>query len=202
MRRGTVCTVDNDYGDTQWTDAAKSAYKLRAQELIEALQAHLTANLMRSGRQKELQPYFESADRVMASAQAFNEAEFDWCGSFPLDLGPDAEDDEDEDLDERAGGQVLSVVGRWDFRITDEDAVLAAGRAAYLRAWPDDTQEDAEIRVQQVDGAAAELEHADGLTALDNAAGLELHRDVIGFIVHDGGDDETFDNDPFGITRD
>lgn len=41
----------------------------------------------------------------------------------------------------------------WDFRITDEVAVLAAGRAAYLRAWSDDTQEDAEIRVQQVGDA-------------------------------------------------
>lgn len=46
------------------------------------------------------------------------------------------------------------------------------------------------------------MEHADGLTALDNAAGLQLQRDVIGFVVHEGEDDETFDNDPFGITRD
>ena len=88
--------------------------------------------------------------------------------------------------------------GHWDFRITDEDAVLAARRAAYLRTWPDDTQEDAEIRVQQVAGAAAELEHAEGLTGLNNVAGLQLQRDVVGFIVHEGEDDETFDPDPFG----
>ncbi|MEV0289957.1 hypothetical protein AB0H36_38010 [Kribbella sp. NPDC050820] len=49
---------------------------------------------------------------------------------------------------------------------------------------------------------AAELEHADGLTALDNAAGLKFQRDVIGFVVHEAEDEETFDNDPFGITRD
>ena len=196
--------MDDDYEDTQWTDAARRAYESRARELIEALQAHLSVNLTRSGRQKELQPYFESADRVMAFARAFNEAEFDWCGSFALDLRSDAEDGEDEEAldDEPVGGEILSVVGRWDYRITDEDAVLAAGRAAYLRAWPDDTQEDAEIRVQQVSDAAAELEHAGGLTELDNAAGLQRHRSVISLVVHDGEDDETFDNDPFGITRD
>src|SRR5262249_10784313 len=155
---------------------------------------HLTANLTRTGRQRELLPYFQSAERVMASARAFNDAELEWCGSVSLDLGPDAHDDDDEDLDEEPeGGQILSVLGRWDFRITDKDAVLAAGRAAYLRAWPDDTQEDAEIRVQQVADAAAELDHADGFTGLDNVAGLELHRNVIGFVVHDGEDDETFD---------
>ena len=48
--------------------------------------------------------------------------------------------------------------------------------------------------------AAAELMHADGLTGLDTAAGLQLQRDVTGFVVHDGQDDETFDIDPFGIT--
>ena len=196
--------MDDDYEDTQWTEAAKRAYGLRAQELIEALQAHLTANLTRSGRQKELQPYFESADRVMASARAFNEAEFDWCGSFPLGLRPDANEGEDEEdlVDELVGGDILSVLGRWDLRITDEDAVLAAGRAAYLRAWPDDTQEDAEIRVQNVGDAAGELVHADGLTGLHAPAGLQLQRDVTGFVVHEGEDDETFDSDPFGITRD
>lgn len=203
MGTGTVCPVSEDeYEDTQWTDKAKQAYERRADELMEALRAHLAANLNRRGRQKEFGAYFESAESLMDATRAFNEAEFDWCGSFPLGLRPDEDDDEDEEWeDQDESGSILSVVGRWDFRITDEAAVIAAGRSAYLRAWPDDTHEDAEHRVQQVSDAAAELTHADGLSRLEDVDGLSLHRDVTGFFVHEGEDDEAFNADPFAITR-
>lgn len=191
--------------ETQWTPEAKDAYATRVEELIAALRDHVSSTLTRSGRQKELQPYFESGKRLMAATRAFNEAEFDWCGSFPLGLRPDDEDDQDEEEeweDEPASGSILSVLGRWDFRITHEAAAIAAGRIAYLRAWPDDTEEDAVTRVQQVGDAAAELMHSDGLAGLERADGLRLERDATVFVVHDGEDDETFDDDPFGITRD
>ena len=195
---------EDDYEETQWTDKAKQDYQERADGLIDALRAHVSANLTRAGRQKELGPYFESADDLMKATRAFNEAEFDWCGSFPLGLRPDEDDEDEDELEEQpeAVGDVLTLLGRWDFRVTDEAAAVAAGRRAYLAAWTDDTEEDAESRVQHVDDAAAELMHAHGLAGLENAEGLSLERDATAFMIHEGEDDETFDDDPFAITRD
>lgn len=191
---------EDEYRDIQWTAEAKQAHQRRADELVEALRVHLTANLERRGRQKEFGAYFESAEALMDATRAFNEAEFDWCGSFPLGLRPD-EDEDEEWEDQEESGSILSVVGRWDFRITDAAAVIAAGRCAYLSTWPDDTQEDAEHRVQQVSDAAMELTHGDGLNGLEEADELSLHRNVTGYFVHEGEDDEVFNADPFAITR-
>lgn len=204
--RDTVCDMDEDqYRETQWTAEAKQAYERRAEDLVEALRAHVKANLTRSGRQKEFKAYFESGEALLDATREFNEAEFDWCGSFPLALRPD-EDDDDDDEDEEwedqdESGSILSVVGRWDFRITDEPAAIASGRNAYLRAWPDDINEDAEARVQLIGDAAAELMHADGLRGLEDADGMSLERNVTSFFVHEGEDDEAFNTDPFAITR-
>jgi hypothetical protein len=190
--------------ETQWTDTAKQAYQERADQLVEAIRAHVAFATARSGRQKEMGAYFDSADNVMEAAQAFNDAEFDWCGSSALSLLLEDEDDEDDDLDagEPRPGNLLSVLGRWDFRITDESAAVAAGRRAYLSAWTADTAEDAEIRVQHVGDAAAELMHAHGLEAIGAAEGLAPERDTVVFLVHDGEEDDTFEDDPFAIAQD
>lgn len=110
--------------------------------------------MTRDGRQRELQGYFASASGLQEAARAFCEAEFDLCGSVPLALmRHDDEEDEDGDQDD---GSVLPVVGRWDYRITDPDALVDAGRRAYLNAWPDDPLEDA-------GSAVGEILHGDGL---------------------------------------
>lgn len=203
----TVCAVDEDeLVDTQWTPEAKQAYEKRAEELIEAIRAHVAANITRSGRQKELGPYFESSETLLTVARAFEEAEFNWCGSVPLGLGV-ADDEEEDGGDDRVDGEVpqggmLSIFRRWDLRILDEAAVIAAGRAAYLQAWPDDTEEDASIRVEDVEVAASELIHADGLESLGNTEGLQPERGATTIIQHDGEDYETFDADPWAILND
>ncbi|MDF2090944.1 hypothetical protein P0Y31_01175 [Knoellia sp. 3-2P3] len=171
--------------DTQWTPEAKQAYVACADELIEALRTHVAANIRRTGRQKELGPYVDSAETLVTVAHAFEDAEFNWCGSFPLGLG--AEDDlelDDEDEEEVPEGRMLSVFRRWDLDILDEAAVIAAGRAAYLRAWPDDTEEDASLRVQDVEMAASEIIHADGIDALGSTEGLEAERGATTIVQH------------------
>ncbi|GAA2027874.1 hypothetical protein GCM10009740_16940 [Terrabacter terrae] len=199
---------DDELQDTQWTDEAKVEYERRAVALIEALRSHVDATLALTGRQRELQPYFESADQVRSAARAFNDAEFDWCGSFPLALADDDEDDDDrwddeEESEDAVNEQpMLTVFGRWDFRVIDASAAIAAGRSAYLRMWSDDTEEDASIRVKEVRDAAAEIMHADGLAGLESANGLRLARDATAFVLHEGESDEAFDEDPFAITRD
>ncbi|SES33562.1 hypothetical protein SAMN05216199_2932 [Pedococcus cremeus] len=189
--------------DTQWTPEAQQAYEKRAEELIEAIRNHVAANITRTGRQKELGPYFESAETLVTVARAFENAEFNWCGSFPLGLG--IEDDlesDDGDEEEVPEGRMLSVFRRWDLNILDDAAVIAAGRAAYLRAWPDDTEEDAALRVQDVEMAAGEIIHADGIDALSSTEGLQAVRGATTILQHDAEDYETFDANPWGVVND
>jgi len=191
-----------DEVDTQWTDAARASYKRRTEEFVEAIRQHLALNLAREGRQKELLKYAPSQEALVQAARSFADAEFDWCGSFPLPLPADDEWEDDEDWDKddsHSSGAVLSVVGRWDYRITDEDALITSARAAYLRTWPDDTDEDAEFRIRDAGSAAGELLHGDDLNALNSAEGLEAHQFAVDVITHEGTDD--FDVDPFGIVR-
>lgn len=194
---------DNDRFDTQWTVAANAAYEQCATEFLEALQRHVSQILGRKGRQVEWGQYFESADELRKAAVAFDNAEFDWCGAFPLRIHADQEDEEDEEDDAPpASNSVLTALGRWDFRITDADAVVAAGRDAYRRAWPDATPEDALERVQGPESAASEITHADGWSALSLTSGLLLGRSVHQFMTHDRFDDGEWEEDPFRIAED
>ena len=194
--------MDEDENDRQFSEPARAAYAQRAEAFLEALQRHIDVNLSRKGRQRELEPYFASQSALFAAARSFEDAEFDWCGGFPLPLTP-AEDDDDDDDDgwddepDAANGGVLSVVGRWDYRVIDEEALIAAGRRAYLDAWTDDTPEDAEFRVADAGSAAGEILHGDNLNALNEAPGLRQHQYAVDVLIHPGDDD--FDNDPFGL---
>lgn len=193
---------EDDYVETRWTDAAKAVYATRAEEFIAALREHVAWNLTRAGRQRELEGYFRSQTRVLDAAHAFADAEFDWCGASPLPLrDADGDDWDDEEAEDTAGTTgVLSVVGRWDFRVTDSAALVEAGRQAYLRAWPDDTPDDATYRVEDVGQAAGELMHGDDLAALQAAPGLQPYRFAVTVVPHDGEDD--FDNNPYRLAMD
>jgi hypothetical protein len=108
----------------------------------------------------------------------------------------DDEEDEDE-YEEEDDGPVLSVVGRWDYRVTDPDALVDAGRRAYLNYFTEDTVEDAALRVVDVVSAAGEILHGDALSDLQAASGLEQHQFFVQVVTHEGADD--FDNNPFGL---
>ncbi len=170
---------------------AKQSYARNAEALIEALQEHVQLSLARSGHESELSAYLESVMRLRDAAGAYNESEFDWCGSFPLALDSDADDFEEEDDEESESGDVLSLTGRWDFRVTDEKKVLRAGRQAYRRAWPEESKKDAKHRVQDLESAAAEVMHADGLAGLERVDGMYLERWTNSFSVADAGVTDT-----------
>lgn len=185
----------------QWSDAARERYVRRTEELIAALKAHSALTLERSGRQRELGPYFASSETLENAATEFNEAEFDWCGSTPLNLmDEDLDEFDDEDEDEEPTGPVLSGLFRWDFTITDETAVIEAGRDAYRRVFPTDTDEDATLAVPDIGRAAAEIVHADDAAGFENTPGLERRAESWTFIRHDGHSDDP--DDPFAIARD
>jgi hypothetical protein len=166
----------------------------------------VTQTLGRKGRQVEFRQYFASQVELRKAAIAFDNAEFDWCGSTPLGISAfeDLEEDEGDEEDEVAAASdgVLTAVGRWDFYITDTDAVVAAGRAAYASLWPDDTPEDAQERVQDPASAAGEIVHAGGWSALSSTSGLLLERDFTQFITHDGPLLDEWEENPFRIVED
>lgn len=198
--------TDEIDSETQWTAAARETYTARGKALLEALREHIAVTLDRSGRQAEHSNYIASAARLHDAASAFDEAEFDWCGSFPLGLDPERWDDDDDDQDEGDTelGSVLTVVGRWDYRIVDESALIDAGRAAYARMWADDTEEDAALAVANPAAAAQEIAHADGWNALDDTAGLQPLASTQTVILHEREDAASWfdtDEDPFDIVR-
>ena len=203
---GIVAIVeDEDSIDTQWTSGASAAYERRAAAFLELLQRHVTQTLSREGRQVEFRQYFASQAELRKAAIAFDNAEFDWCGSTPLGISAfeDLEENEGDEEDEVAAASdgVLTAVGRWDFYITDTDAVVAAGRAAYASLWPDDTLEDARERVQNPASAAGEIVHAGGWSALNSTSGLLLERDFTQFITHDRLLDDELEENPVRIVE-
>ncbi|MDT5014960.1 MAG: hypothetical protein QOD39_1120 [Mycobacterium sp.] len=191
--------------ESQWTASAKEAYAARAEELVAALREHVKLTMGRSGRQSEHPHYFASTEEFFRAAAAFDDAEFEWCGTFPLRLDSDeADGDIDyEEEDEEVDGSVLTLVGRWDYRVMDAHALIATGRAAYARCWPDDTDEDAAIAVADPAAAAQEIAHADGWHALEEADGLRPIASTTTVILHEDASTAWLEDeeDPFAITR-
>lgn len=90
-----------------------------------------------------------------------------------------------DDTDEEPGpSERIAVLIRHDFLIDDLEALIAAGRAAYLRMRPDDI-ESVESDVQTADDAIYEIMHAscedtilEGVPGLRPTASIQTTRDV------------------------
>lgn len=193
-----------DDGPDQWSLEARQVLLARAEEVRTAISRYVDDLSTLAGRQAELPELFDVSDRLRSVVGAFDDAAFDLTGVSPLGVDAWDEDEEEDDVDDEsgdAGGPVLTVVGRWDYRVTDPDALLQAGRRGYLAHWSDDTDEDAAFHVQDVVSAANEIIHGDAVHRLDETPGLEQVRFATALLTHDGGDDGTFDDDPFGIAR-
>lgn len=170
--------------DQQWTPAARERFAEQVGALAEAVQRHGQAILALSGRRAETPVLFAANDALAATAEAYADAQFDLTGTLPSfetydDEGDDEADGEAGDAQEQPlpVGR-LRIVRRTDFDVTDFAAVLAAGRAAYLRVWPDDTTEDAAADVRDLGQAIYQLEHAGGPAALEDVPGLAPRRSV------------------------
>lgn len=74
----------------------------------------------------------------------------------------------------RCGDEVAAIVlvHRAGYAVTDAAAVLDAGRTAYRRVWPDDTDADATADVTTLSRALYQVQHDGGLAALDRVPGL------------------------------
>jgi hypothetical protein len=205
---------DEDVPETQWTRAAKEAYAARAEELFSALRQHVQLTLEQSGPEADWSRYRASSDELFHAASAFDDAEFDWCGSFPLmldaeGLDEDDDDDESDDDEEEFTGEVVTLVGRWDYRVVDSAALLAAGREAHVRSAHGHADhghvadDDPEAAVPDAAAAAQEIAHADGWHTLEEAPGLDPIASTATVILHE--DDSApwldGDEDPFDIAH-
>lgn len=198
--------ADNTDDDpTQWTASARSTYERAAAELIESVRHHAAGTLERQGRQAEFNSYFDSVDALRSAVSRFADAEFDWCGSFPLPPGIGSEiDDDEEDDDEDDGfvpdgrteqGAVVAVIGRWDFRILDADALVESGRTAYGRAWPDDDAGDAAVAVADATSAVRELLHLAAVEDLEDEPALDPVRGAVVVVARSTDEEGAFADD-------
>jgi hypothetical protein len=172
----TVAPVsDEDF--TPWTPEGAARLRTAAAELAAAITAHaeaVTAMTNNAG----ITEVFAASERLLPAVLAYADAQFHYTGNgFPFGVLHDyAEDGDDvpaadlaleaaargvgEETPEPSVG--ISVLQRHDFRIIDEAAVISAGRAAYLRVWPQDDPAAAVADVTSVGRALYQIAHADG----------------------------------------
>ncbi len=132
--------------DPQWSEQSRARYLAGIDGLVEELRRHarLVAGLDEEhfhhdpDTRRTFLTSQDLLDRALGRAAA---AEDDWIGTSSLpfvDLDADEDPDSLDELDELDGdlegaGEIVSLVGRWDLEILDEQAFVEAGRAAYVR---------------------------------------------------------------------
>lgn len=199
---GYGADMDND--GANW--AAETAERLQtiAAQLAEAVLEHARAAAAMSGQRSELVELIVTSEALARTAVDYAHAQLDHTGNgYPfgvieqyLDTG--SHDDEDEDDDGPVGG--FSVLRRQDYVVTEEAAVLASGRAAYLVSWPDDTEDDAAEDVNHLGRALYQVAHAHGWDALTHTSGLSPTGAVTAVVPREDvlrGDTDDWPEDPF-----
>lgn len=192
---------------TPWTAEGAQRLASAGKRLADAIATHSEAVASARGR-RDLRMLFSAGEALLSALLAYADAQFDYTGAtFPLgvlhqlaDEGDDKDDDEDGD-DERAETRPasgISILRRHDFGVVDEAAVLAAGRAAYLRVWPDDHAEDAAADVADLGRALYQVAHADGWDSLGRVEGLR----PLGGLTHVVDQRELLSADPEDSPRD
>ena len=171
-----VLVTDDDF--TPWNAEGAARLRAAAAELAAAIVAHADA-VAAVTSDAGVQEVFAASERLLPTVLAYADAQFDYTGNgFPFgvlhqfadDDEDDDEDDDGDDEDEPTAG--VSVLQRRDYLVTDEAAVMDAGRRAYLCAWPDADEGAAAADVTHLGRALYQLAHADGWHRLDQAEGL------------------------------
>ena len=189
--------MDDDELETQWTDAARQRFTAEVDALVEAVRAHGAAVLAQTGAEEQLPALFVAGDELARAVDRYGDAQWDLTGVFP----PVHVHGHDEEDGEPAPDEVIEVAGlvrivhRADYAVTDPDAVLAAGRAAYLQVWPEDSEQDAAVDVTELGRALYQVQHAGGLTGFEDVPGLDPLGSTTWFV--DVTDEEEPPGDPY-----
>lgn len=171
-----------DENDVRWTDEARESFRTAAANLVEAIHRH-SATLLELTATTDPDAVDEAiaeADELLeAAATAYADAQFELSGTAPP-LGLEETDDyayeELEDGDPEAeladAGEPdlkLTVLHRADFVVTDELAVIQAGKDAYHEVG-DPAEEP--LDVSDLGEALQQLRQAGGIEALAETPGL------------------------------
>jgi hypothetical protein len=84
---------------SRFTPETRTAYTARVDELIAALRSHADLVLTLDASTVDDPAREASVLRLREAAETFDDAEWDWCGRYPLDVEY-VEDDEDDDEDD------------------------------------------------------------------------------------------------------
>ena len=148
--------------------------QLPVDPLIAALRVHadtMTLNLPGGSPMPAINALRETA---LAYVKAVSELT-GWGNVF-ADLYEEEDDDEFEDDETGSAmeGPVsgFTVLRRYDYAVTDEQAVMEAGREACKVVWPDDSEEAAVADVDHLGRALYQIAHAHGWDSLAGVEGL------------------------------
>lgn len=184
--------MELDENDTRWTDEARESFRVAAAELVEAVRQHSATLLELTGADADAddEAIAEAGERVEAAAGAYADAQYELTGTVPpLGLDEDDEyayDEADDELDDEAefededseepeledAGEPaikLTVLHRADFVVTDEPAVIQAGKEAYHESADADEEP---LDVADLSEALQQLQQTGGVEALAETPGL------------------------------
>ncbi|WP_426560828.1 hypothetical protein ACPPVT_12875 [Angustibacter sp. McL0619] len=176
---------------TPWTSDGAERLRTAAAELVAALTEH--AEAVATASDADIVQVFEANDRLLPLAVAYSDAQFDFTGNFgPFGLLHEDDDelaeldsvDEVPDAGPAGPATGFTVLERRDYAVLDEDAVLEAGRQAYLSAGPDADELAAQADVQHLGRALYQLAHAGGWHSLGDADGLRAQAGFVAVIEH------------------
>lgn len=147
--------MDEDAFPEQWSAETAQAVREAAADLGRAVQDHAAAVLGMRGRLREVPTLFALHEQLTGAVAAYSERVSDHTGTVPLALVDEDEDEEgdqadEDDLEPAEVQGHITVVSRFDLAVVDAEALLAAGRAAYLEQWERDDEDDAEVAVDDV----------------------------------------------------
>jgi hypothetical protein len=166
-------------------------------KLTDAMEAHLEAATTRN--ESKTQAAYTA---FRHAAEAYDDALFDLTGEvtpWEFPQGPHI-DVEYEDVS--AEPTDIGVLLRRDYRLSDADALVAAGRAAYADLYADHPEEAAVTDVTHAGRALYQMLHAygvDGLDAQAEESGLTPRGGTVWVQALTERDADSLADDPFGV---
>lgn len=183
----------------QYSEGSREGLRRATDELVAALRTYGDALLRLHGGAAETEELFAQNAAIESVVEAWNEAVFEHTGTTPL-LLEDIEEFDEEPEDEESVGGALSVITRVDLTLESPEALLAAGRDAYLRLWPDETDEDAEVAVDGPVQAVYTMAHEAG-DPWPEMPGAGVRRAVRAYVVPENPDEVAAVEDDLDMLR-
>ena len=191
---------------TPWTPQGAEQLRAAAAAFAAAITAHTEAIIAR-GPEEGARAVLEETDALLPVVMGYVDAQFSYTGTgFPFGVLHQYLDEEDggepgaDEREEDAPVAAISVLQRQDYAVTDEDAVLAAGRHAFAELHPEAGAQAAVTDVDHLGRALYQVAHLDGWDSLGALEGLRPTGGTVVVLRQDeplGPDPDAWPADPF-----